>query len=79
MGFGRRLLATKANEIMRPIHDRMPLILSPHFDEWLASGEPPIELLATPETLDFEAVPISSWVNSPAHDDARCMEPIATA
>jgi putative SOS response-associated peptidase YedK len=27
---------------MRPIHDRMPLILSPaHFDEWLASGGPP--------------------------------------
>jgi putative SOS response-associated peptidase YedK len=27
---------------MRPIHERVPLILSPaHFDEWLSSGEPP--------------------------------------
>ena len=66
-------MTTAANELMRPIRERMPLILPPaHFDEWLASDEPPVELLATPE---FEAVPISTWVNSPRHDDARCMEP----
>ena len=53
----------------------MPLILSPaDFDAWLAPGEP-VELLATPETPEFEAVPVSTWVNSPVHDDARCMEP----
>ena len=70
-------MTTQANELMRPIHERMPLILSPaHFDEWLASGEPPVELLATPGTPDFEAVPVSNWVNTPAHDDARCMEPV---
>ena len=69
------IITTAANELMRPIHDRMPLILSPaHFDEWLASSEPPVELLATPETPDFEAVPVSSWVNSPSHDDLGLME-----
>ena len=69
------IVTVAANDLVRPIHDRMPLILSPaHFDEWLASSQPPVELLATPETPNFEAVPVSSWVNSPAHDDARCME-----
>src|SRR5215217_6186844 len=68
------IVTTQANELMRPIHERMPLILSlAHFDEWLASEEPPMELLATPETPEFEAVPVSTWVNSPRHDDARCM------
>jgi putative SOS response-associated peptidase YedK len=72
------IITTAANELVHPIHERMPLILSPaNFDEWLVSDEPPVELLATPETTDFEAVPVSSWVNSPKHDDARCMEPIA--
>jgi putative SOS response-associated peptidase YedK len=71
------IVTTAANELIRPIHERMPLILSPSdFDAWLASDEPPVELLATPETPDFEAVPVSSWVNSPSHDDPRCMEPL---
>jgi putative SOS response-associated peptidase YedK len=62
---------------MQPIHSRMPLILEPaHFDEWLASDVPPVDLLDIPETPEFEAVPISTWVNSPAHDDVRCMEPV---
>ena len=60
------IVTTAANDLVRPIHERMPLILSPtHFDEWLASGEPSAKLLATPETPEFEAVPVSTWVNSP--------------
>jgi putative SOS response-associated peptidase YedK len=73
------IVTTTANELTQPIHSRMPLILSPaHFDEWLASDEPPVELLATPETPEFEAVPVSTWVNSTRHDDPRCMEPTET-
>jgi putative SOS response-associated peptidase YedK len=30
------IITTKANELVRPIHERMPLILSPdQFDAWL--------------------------------------------
>jgi putative SOS response-associated peptidase YedK len=73
------IITTAANELVAPIHERMPLILSPaDYDAWLAPGEP-VELLTTPETPDFEAMPVSTWVNSPAHEDARCMEPIETA
>ena len=74
---GRTRRPANAMEPMEPIHSRMPLILSPaHFDAWLSSDELPVELLAVPETPEFEAVPVSSWVNSPSHDDARCMEPV---
>ena len=74
------IITSAANELVQPIHERMPLILSPaDFNRWLASDEPPIELLTTPETPEFEAVPVSIWVNSPSHDDARCMEPVAVA
>ena len=40
------IVTTTANELMRPIHERMPLILAPSdFDAWLSSGEAPTELL----------------------------------
>jgi|SRR3954453_1914538 len=71
------IITTAANELVRSVHDRMPLILSPaSFDVWLAPGEPADELLQVSVTAELEAVPVSSWVNSPAHDDARCMEPL---
>jgi putative SOS response-associated peptidase YedK len=35
------IITTGANGLVRPIHECMPLILSPAaFDAWLASGEP---------------------------------------
>ena len=72
------IITTQANDLVRPIHERMPLILSPSdFDAWLSPGEAAAELLRTPKSDELEAVPISTWVNSPAHDDARCMEPLA--
>jgi putative SOS response-associated peptidase YedK len=56
----------------------MPLILEPaDFEAWLSLGEPSAELRSAPKAIDLEAVPISTWVNSPAHDDPRCMEPVS--
>jgi putative SOS response-associated peptidase YedK len=71
------IITTAANSLIRPIHERMPLILSPaDFDAWLSPGEPPMELLDAREAPELEAVPVSSWVNLPRHDDVKCMEPI---
>jgi putative SOS response-associated peptidase YedK len=73
------IITTAANELVRPIHERMPLILEPaDFEAWLSPGEPSAELRSAPKADELEAVPISTWVNSPSHDDARCMEPIAS-
>jgi hypothetical protein len=71
-------VTTNANELVAPIHERMPLILEPeNFEAWLFPGEPTAELRAAPKADELEAVPISNWVNSPSHDDPRCMEPLA--
>jgi putative SOS response-associated peptidase YedK len=55
---------------------RALILFSADFDAWLSPGELPLELLDVPETPEFEAVPVSGWLNSPKHDDARCMDPI---
>jgi putative SOS response-associated peptidase YedK len=71
------IITTAANELVQPAHERMSLILSPdQFDAWLFPGEPTAELRAAPKADELEAVPISTWVNSPSHDDPRCMEPL---
>jgi putative SOS response-associated peptidase YedK len=74
------VITTVANELVRPIHERMPLILAPaDYDAWLSPGEPSAELRIAPKADELEAVPISTWVNSTAHDDPRCMERDRTA
>ena len=75
------VLTTDANELTRDVHDRMPVILPPgRFDDWLVEG--PIgpdaaEAMLVPHPSDgMEAVPVSTRVNSPKHDDPSCLEPI---
>lgn len=75
------LLTTDANAVVRPIHDRMPVILRPEdYDRWLdpaieRSQELPPLLRPFPAEL-MEAYPVSPLVNSPARDDPRCVEPV---
>ena len=74
------IVTTSPNALLSPIHDRMPVILAPKdFERWLMAEEPPTDLLRPYPGDDLEAVPVSTWVNSPAHDDARCVEPLADA
>ena len=75
------LLTTDANDLVRPIHDRMPVILAPEdYGQWL---DPAIErpqdvapLLKPYPSEPMEAYPVSPLVNSPANDDPRCIEPL---
>lgn len=74
------ILTTEANELMRPIHDRMPVILCPtDYDRWL---DPAIQspdrlrpLLRPYPSDQMIAHPVSTWVNNPAHDDPQCIQP----
>jgi putative SOS response-associated peptidase YedK len=68
---------------MRPLHDRMLAILNvKEYDHWLdpAAQDPTnLALLLVPyRGGDLTAHPVSTLVNSPRNDDARCVEPVAT-
>ncbi len=62
------ILTTEANELMRPIHDRMPVILDPAGeDAWLESRSSPDGLRAVlvPFASDrMEAFPVNSYVSN---------------
>ena len=74
------ILTTVPNDLMAPIHTRMPVILRPEQEaawldteadrDWQRVLEPfPADLMA--------AYPVSSRVNSPRHDDPSLIEPLA--
>jgi len=74
------IITTAPNELMAPIHDRMPVILSPRdYAEWLdASPRAPesLILLLKPFPADeMSAYPVSTLVNSPANDRAELVVP----
>ena len=75
------ILTTEPNELMAPIHDRMPVILDPDaYKLWLNPDESSGTLkgLLRPATEGrLTAFPISTHVNSPDHDDAACIKPLA--
>jgi putative SOS response-associated peptidase YedK len=73
------ILTTEAAPRIRPIHPRMPVILSGgDRDRWLDPGEDPeslAELLGLLEKGSLEAYPVSTLVNSPRNDTPACIEP----
>jgi putative SOS response-associated peptidase YedK len=74
------VLTTEPNELMRPIHNRMPVILDREsYDLWLdpEMREPdPLKALLRPYPEDkMAAYPVSLLVNSPANDVPECLEP----
>ncbi|MFZ5915305.1 MAG: SOS response-associated peptidase [Chloroflexota bacterium] len=76
------ILTTTPNDLMRPLHDRMPVILSPeHHDLWLDAAVQQTErlqpLLAPYSSQNMTAYPIGAWVNKPANEGPRCIEPLA--
>jgi putative SOS response-associated peptidase YedK len=70
------IITTEANDLVSPIHNRMPVILRPEDEgRWLASTPPaPDEVQAILRAYPSEAMeayPVSPRVNSPAEDDER--------
>jgi putative SOS response-associated peptidase YedK len=73
------VITTTPNPLLAPIHDRMPVIIAPEDeDAWLGAAQPPLHLLRPAPAQGMTAFPVSNWVNSPIHDDPRCIEPLAT-
>jgi putative SOS response-associated peptidase YedK len=75
------ILTTSANDLMAPIHERMPVILDPaDYGAWL--GETPgspdrLAALLRPCAEDvLVAFPVSTYVNAPAHDSPEAIAPL---
>jgi putative SOS response-associated peptidase YedK len=73
------ILTTAASAELRPLHDRMPVILRPEdYDPWLApSGYTVEELLALvrrSSLADLTADPVSTLVNNPRHESPDCVQ-----
>jgi len=75
------LLTTQPNELLRSVHNRMPVILQPEdYSLWL---DPEVEDAAQLQPLlqpyaaeMMGAHPVSLFVNKPQNDDPRCIEPL---
>ena len=72
------ILTTEANEVLRPIHDRMPVIIAPEdYGLWLDPATPPKavqEMLRSFPAEKMESQPVSTVVNDPKHETPRCVE-----
>lgn len=76
------VLTTAANELVKPLHERMPLILSPRdFDRWLnpkpATGPELQDLLRPYPAEAMSACAVDPRVNNAKHNDAACVTPLA--
>jgi putative SOS response-associated peptidase YedK len=75
------ILTTKPNDVVAPIHDRIPVILPPDgYDRWLdpaAVRRRDLEELLQPYPADaMTAYPVSRYVNSPRNEGPQCVEPL---
>jgi len=74
------MIVTNANELMKPVHERMPVILHPDdYDVWLdpemQDTEKLQELLRAYPSEEMEMYPVRTVVNNPRNDAKDCLEP----
>jgi putative SOS response-associated peptidase YedK len=75
------IITTQANRLLRPIHERMPVILAPEaFELWLDTANVEATTAAAllmPAAEDLlEAYEVSTEVNRAANDSAKLIEPV---
>ena len=75
------ILTTGPNDVIAPIHDRMPVILdSSAYEKWLDPGvtdHRELEPILTPFDADkMVSYPVSNVVNSPRNDVPECVKPL---
>ena len=75
------ILTVGANELLQPIHDRMPVILQPKdYDVWLdrsvVKGDQLQPLMVPYPADEMNAYPVGTLVNSPKNDSLECLQAI---
>lgn len=77
------ILTTDANELVRPVHDRMPVILDERgWERWIdpmATPEDVRDLLRPYASEALEAVPVSTLVNDSRNEEPGCIAPLPEA
>jgi putative SOS response-associated peptidase YedK len=72
------LITTHANDLVRPVHDRMPVIVPPdRYTEWLDPQTREARLVALLQPYPAEEMTVrevGTAVNSPKHDGPECLE-----
>ena len=76
------ILTTDANELMQPIHERMPVIIPPEqYGLWLdprcQDSEKLAKLLRPYPSTHMLAYRVSTAVNNPKNDVVKCVAPLA--
>lgn len=74
------IVTTEPNELMKPIHNRMPVIVRKDLEEaWLDTGlQDPDDLQSVLRPFpddELEAYPVSTLVNKPDNDRPECIRP----
>jgi putative SOS response-associated peptidase YedK len=75
------ILTTEANDLLRPIHNRMPVMVPPQeYDLWLDpsldTASQLLPLLHPYPAEEMASYPVSSLVNKASSDRPECLEPL---
>ncbi|MGB6689158.1 MAG: SOS response-associated peptidase family protein [Terracidiphilus sp.] len=74
------IITTDPNELVQPLHDRMPVILAPQdYDRWLEPGDPerpPIDLLRPFPANGMKTWKVSSAVGNTKNDNPELRLPV---
>lgn len=72
--FSCTIITTTANNAIKAVHDRMPVILDPdNYVNWLHDGD---KSLLAPYSGELLACPVSTSVNNPEHDGSDLIKPV---
>jgi putative SOS response-associated peptidase YedK len=74
------IVTTRANDVMAPIHDRMPVVLDPtDWSTWLdrdVDAQDVMGLLVPPPSDWFDVFPVSSLVSNVSNEGPELLEPL---
>ncbi|MFW9953946.1 MAG: SOS response-associated peptidase [Candidatus Thorarchaeota archaeon] len=76
------IITTTPNDILQPIHNRMPVILSRDNEkQWLdisiEKADEIVEMLKPYPSSEMEAYEVSTFVNSPSNTGSECIRPVS--
>jgi putative SOS response-associated peptidase YedK len=75
------IATTDAKELVKPLHDRMPVIFFPNdYAEWLDPlAKEPGKLLTPFPASEMSAIPVNPVVNNARNEGPECIEPVVDA